>query len=372
MQAKQLLLISLLICSSIAVQNPIFLNETFYPGLVKDDSDIFYILFESRSNPSSDPLILWLNGGPGCSSLLGLFSELGPYRVAKDITLVSNPYSWNNNASVLFVDQPIGTVFSNLGKSNVLKSEEEISQHMYSVLQTFLQTYPQYVNRDFYIAGESYSGQYIPDIGSHIIKTGDLQIKLCGVAIGNGWVDPYYQKPSYAEFKYKNGLIDEETYKSALKQFVECSKLIKAEAPHSEQSEVCEPPFTEIIINSSASFYNYKKPFVKSTCFDDENNLQKFLMRKDVQQILGVSGRKWTSCVNNVYDEMISLENRSATKDLLNVVEANIEVLIYSGDLEIYHVQLSLVLSCIISKCNTEWSIHEADNMVPKDQPEAA
>ncbi|EAR93047.2 serine carboxypeptidase family protein (macronuclear) [Tetrahymena thermophila SB210] len=403
MQAKLIFLISFLVCSSIAMQNPIFLNETFYPGLVKmqNDSDIFYILFESRNNPSSDPLILWLNGGPGCSSLLGLFQELGPFRVTKDITLVSNPYSWNNNASVLFVDQPIGTGFSSLGKSEILKTEEEISQHMHKVLQTFLQTYPQYVNRDFYIAGESYAGQYIPAIGSYIVKTGDLQIKFRGVAIGNGWVDPYYQRPSYAEFTYKNGLIDKETYKSTSQQFVECAKLIKAEAPHSEQSEVCEPPFTEIVINSSANFYNYKKPCLDSTCFDEDNNLQKFLTRKDVQQILGVDGRKWTSCVNNVYDEMITLENRSAVKDLLNVVEANIEVLIYSGDLDIMCNYLGgeqwthnfewknknqfqaesyqnvtmngQVIGKVKSVSNFSFHVvHEAGHMVSKDQPEAA
>ncbi|KAL4442630.1 hypothetical protein ABPG74_007032 [Tetrahymena malaccensis] len=403
MKAKQLLFISLLICSSIAVQNPIFLNETFYPGLVKlkDDSDIFYILFESRSNSSTDPLILWLNGGPGCSSLLGLFQELGPYRVTKDITLVSNPYSWNNNASVLFVDQPIGTGFSSLGKSKILKTEEEISQDMHQVLQNFLQAYPQYINRDFYIAGESYAGQYIPAIGSHIVKAGDLKIKFRGVAIGNGWVDPYYQRPSYAEFTYKNGLIDEETYKSTSQRFVECAKLIKAEAPHNVQSEVCEPPFTDIVINSSASFYNYKKPCLDNTCFDDDNNLQKFLTRKDVQQILGVEGRKWTGCVNNVYDEMISLENRSATKDLLYIVEANIEVLIYSGDLDVMcnylggeqwthnfewknksqfqaaqyqNVTLNgQVIGKVKSASNFAFHVvYEAGHMVPKDQPEAA
>ena len=71
---------------------------------MKPNSDLFYMLFESRSNPSEDPLVLWLNGGPGCSSLLGLFSENGPYWVNDDATLARNEHSWNNNANTLYVD----------------------------------------------------------------------------------------------------------------------------------------------------------------------------------------------------------------------------------------------------------------------------
>ena len=83
---------------------------------------IHYMYFESEGDPTTDPLILWTNGGPGCSGLLGLFSELGPWRPTKDsitgkLKLSINPYSWTKMANVLFVEQPAGVGFSYFTKN---------------------------------------------------------------------------------------------------------------------------------------------------------------------------------------------------------------------------------------------------------------
>ena len=86
-----------------------FINETWYSGTIDVDndncSDLFYWWFESKNNPTTDPLVLWLSGGPGCSSELALFYENGPYMFGKDnITLINNPYSWNSKANLIFLD----------------------------------------------------------------------------------------------------------------------------------------------------------------------------------------------------------------------------------------------------------------------------
>merc|ERR1712188_69043 len=75
-------------------------------------AQLFYWLFESKGSPSTDPLIIWLQGGPGCSSMLGLFNELGPYYVTLGGQLSDNDNAWNNIGNLLFIDQPAGTGFS--------------------------------------------------------------------------------------------------------------------------------------------------------------------------------------------------------------------------------------------------------------------
>jgi len=74
---------------------------------------MFYWHFESRSDPSTDPLVIWLSGGPGSSSLVNLFLENGPFSILDDLTLIKNIYSWNNKANLVFVDQPLGTYQTN-------------------------------------------------------------------------------------------------------------------------------------------------------------------------------------------------------------------------------------------------------------------
>ena len=78
---------------------------------------MFYWLFPSKSGYSeSDPLIIWFDGGPGCSDMLGMFYENGPYRIKhtgnNSIQLELNPYSWTNFGNILFIDQPRGTGLS--------------------------------------------------------------------------------------------------------------------------------------------------------------------------------------------------------------------------------------------------------------------
>jgi cathepsin A (carboxypeptidase C) len=153
-----------------------FVNETWYSGLIDIDhndnraDDIFYWWFESRSAPKDDPVVLWLTGGPGCASEIALFYENGPYQFEEDgKTLKSNPYSWNTNANLIYVDQPVGTGFSHSSLPHLNTNEEEISENMAQFLIKFLEKYPQLQGKDFYITGESYAGHYIPAIAHSLV-----------------------------------------------------------------------------------------------------------------------------------------------------------------------------------------------------------
>ena len=103
----------------------------------------FYWFFESRSAPKSDPVVLWMTGGPGCSSEVALFGENGPCSVnaAGDGT-IPNAFSWNSNASLLYIDQPAGTGFSYGAGADT--DEDGVATDMYDFLQQFMQAHPEY------------------------------------------------------------------------------------------------------------------------------------------------------------------------------------------------------------------------------------
>ena len=142
-----------------------------------------------------------MTGGPGCSSEVGLFYELGPWKFkgggqdgkdGDEVTLVKNPYAWNTVANILFVDNPIGTGYSTSDKQHLVETEDEIAEQMERFLRGFLKQNPDFNGRDFYVSGESYAGKYVPAVTHRLLFTADdIDLDLKGMSIGNGVVDPF-------------------------------------------------------------------------------------------------------------------------------------------------------------------------------------
>lgn len=114
--------------------------------------------FEARNNPNTAPLAAWFNGGPGCSSMIGLFQENGPCRFENGESTPSlNPYSWNNYANMLYIDQPIGVGFSY--GTDPVTSTLTAAPYVWKLIQAFYDQFPKYENREFGIWTESYGGR---------------------------------------------------------------------------------------------------------------------------------------------------------------------------------------------------------------------
>ncbi|CCM03187.1 uncharacterized protein FIBRA_05309 [Fibroporia radiculosa] len=171
---------------------------------------MWFWFFESRNEPETAPFTLWLNGGPGCSSMIALFQENGPCFVNPDnSSTYINPYSWNNISNMIYIDQPIGTGFS-YGTRDV-NSTFSAAPEIWKAFQILFESseFKKYQNREFIFATESYGGHYGPGFVTYFdeqnakIANGSIEgepINVSALMINNGWFDPLIQNQAYVDF----------------------------------------------------------------------------------------------------------------------------------------------------------------------------
>jgi carboxypeptidase C (cathepsin A) len=176
---------------------------------VSPTRSIHYWYIESLNNPTTDPVVLWTNGGPGCSGLLGLGTEFGPFIFEAGGQLSQNPFTWNNLANILYVEQPAGVGFSKFSDpedENV--GDERSALDNYQLIKNFFERFPERKNNEFYIASESYGGHYIPHLAKTILdKNTDNSINFRGFLVGNPYVDPFSNDVTMIQTYYMHGLI---------------------------------------------------------------------------------------------------------------------------------------------------------------------
>jgi hypothetical protein len=207
-----------------------------YAGTMPMDSgdrhgNTMFWLFEPTKQNVPDSIVIWLNGGPGCSSFnCGVMMEHSPvtqplhpagYCCLVDSTpaLHYNEHTWTKATAMLYIEHPIGTGFSR-GHPNP-ENEMEASGDLDVFLQNFFEVFEHLRHYDFYIMGESYAGMFIPSVARYIQAEnekalGDSSssrhiVHLKGVAIGNGWMDGMVQGPATIDYSWYHGLIDKPT-----------------------------------------------------------------------------------------------------------------------------------------------------------------
>jgi carboxypeptidase C (cathepsin A) len=164
----------------------------------KVDDHYFYWYFESRRSPATDPLVLWLTGGPGGSSIMAMLAENGPCNILPGVATETNPYSWPAQANVLWLDQPTSVGFSYGEKQDKDFNETDVGENIFWFLQGFLAKHLELEGRKFFITGESYGGHYVPVAAHYLWRQsrlipGVVKLNLQGIAIGNGLTDPIIQ-----------------------------------------------------------------------------------------------------------------------------------------------------------------------------------
>lgn len=154
------------------------LSRVYYPDLVlrgiesysgfltvnkEYNSNMFFWYFPARKNPATAPLYQWLQGGPGGSSIYGMFMENGPVFInAKTGRIETRKYNWNENFHMLYMDNPVGCGFSFTNSTaGYLTNQVDIGKYLLEALVQFHQLFPELRRNSFYLTGESYAGCYL-------------------------------------------------------------------------------------------------------------------------------------------------------------------------------------------------------------------
>eukprot|EP00388_Colpodella_angusta_P012219 GDKJ01031033.1.p1 GENE.GDKJ01031033.1~~GDKJ01031033.1.p1 ORF type:complete len:492 (-),score=73.35 GDKJ01031033.1:126-1601(-) len=316
-----------------SINDDVFLGEPFETGYAKMEprGHMFFWHIPSRKSANNAPLVMWLSGGPGCGSDLAVVGINGPWWVDEDtVTLRKNEHSWTNHANMLYVDQPLGSGFST-AELNYKISAEGVSKDLRSFLEKFLEIRPEYKNRPFFIAGESYAGKYVPNIGEFILDNPIDGLNFQGIAVGNGWVDPPSQYPAYAKFGHEEGLISSTMYPFLKKSFSMCGEAMKT--PFWPVSlPVCNA-MTMGVLNGRSPYHIKRKCKDPPQCLDaDVETL--FFNRADVRARLGVLGSvgEWKACSQIVHLALLGDYAKSSLPSIEAILASKKLVLFYYGD----------------------------------------
>ncbi|CAB4289162.1 unnamed protein product [Prunus armeniaca] len=184
---------------------------------VKAGRSLFYYFVEADKEPDKKPLTLWLNGGPGCSSIGGgAFTELGPFYPTGDGRgLRRNLMSWNRASNLLFVESPAGVGWSYSNTSSDYNSgDASTARDMHTFLLKWYEKFPAFRSRELFLTGESYAGHYIPQLAIAILDHNEhstgFKFNLKGIAIGNPLLRLDRDIPATYEYFWSHGMISDE------------------------------------------------------------------------------------------------------------------------------------------------------------------
>ncbi|KAL7690788.1 putative peptidase S10, serine carboxypeptidase, alpha/Beta hydrolase [Plasmopara halstedii] len=322
---------------------------------------LFYWYAQSRRSPASDPIVLWLNGGPGCASSEGFFTENGPFVAKRDGTVGLNPYGWNARANIVWVDSPSGVGFSKpLQTTAGYYNDNIVSDRLRLFLREFYNKYPELQGHDFYLAGESYAGMYIPFLVERLVDDPLEGVHLKGFAIGNPLTDMQIDGNAYMEYYYSHALISHGDYLTLLDYCehnisqcmftnVNCTShceeaVIKAhEAADTDEfnhyyiyGDVCRMRNNQRnalhshLVAKMGTKYKTHRGVVGPCAGDFTRTL---LNRMDVQEALHIEGdlpMKWIDCQSYISH---NFDRTFSTLDKYRKLLGNgLKVLIYSGD----------------------------------------
>ena len=347
---------------------------TGLPGLPRDwagrhwagmiDSDdrtggrLFYWLFEKKEKPApGTPVIIWLNGGPGCSSMDGLFLELGPLRLAprgRGAGLERRPDSWHAAGHALFLDQPVGTGFSRTSPRGHCRDDACIVDQFETFLARLARSLPELLLKDgttsapIYFAGESHAGHYIPLMMQKLLyyATSGIGWDVRGAALGNAWIDPFHQYDATRAARAIGILGDAEANRIVAKEKTCQAKLSRGTYVVKE----CWDLLDDVLrvtrsrgggrASLGANQYDARDAVRSSRFFPpDHERVEAYMNRPEVRSALHVdrASQRFRECADPPYDALRHQDGLGVVPTLRRLLDGPkaVRLLFYNGDMDL-------------------------------------
>ncbi|CEL11419.1 Putative Pheromone-processing carboxypeptidase kex1 [Aspergillus calidoustus] len=318
----------------------------------ENNGHLFFWHYQNRHIANRQRTVIWLNGGPGCSSMDGALMEIGPYRLKDNETLEYNEGSWDEFANLLFVDQPVGTGFSFVNTNSYIRELDEMANQFITFLEKWFALFPEYERDDIYLAGESYAGQYIPYIAKAIQdrneKPGGSKAiwSLRGLLIGNGWISPAEQYPAYLAYAYEEGLVEEGSKLGNELEVLQsvCKSKMGTGTPKVTIND-CEEVLNKLLSkthdsnNQCLNMYDIRLRDSADSCGmswpPDLVDVKPYLQMPEVVLALNINPDKrsgWDECAGDVSRSFRPQRSPPSVTLLPGLLESGVEILLFSGD----------------------------------------
>ncbi|KAM0881647.1 hypothetical protein ACQ4PT_032809 [Festuca glaucescens] len=317
-----------------------------YSGYVTVDENngraLFYYLVEAATDPAAKPLVLWLNGGPGCSSFgYGAMIELGPFRVNSDNkTLSPNEHAWNNVANVIFLDSPAGVGFSysNTTSDYDKSGDQKTADDAFLFLLNWLERFPEYKGRPFYISGESYAGHYVPQLAATVLSHNlnnatRTSLNLQGILVGNPYLDDNMNTKGVIDFLWSHAVILDEVFANItrscnfkLSDGKACSDAMAAyDSANADPFDIYGP----VCIDAPDGTY-YPSRYIPGYDPCSGYYVDAYLNDPEVQKALHARTIKWAGCTDLHWKDSVA----SMVPTLKFLMANGLPVWLFSGDFD--------------------------------------
>lgn len=303
------------------------------------DSNQFFWYFPAMvSDNKYAPVVVWLQGGPGATSLYGLFTENGPIKVLNE-KFVRRKYNWALNHHIIYIDNPVGTGFSFTNDvKGYCTDQVQVGEQLYSTVIQFLQLFPELQNNKFFVTGESYAGKYVPALAYTIHKKNPdakLKVNLKGIAIGNGLSDPEHQMV-YSKYLYQIGLIDWNQEKVFSEYEAQTVKYIQ-QGQWEEAFNTFDDLLNGDLINGSSIFhsmtgFNFYFNYLHTKDYSDEG-FGKMIQKSSVRKQIHVGNKPFNN--GTEVEKHLKQDVMKSVAPWVSELLDNYYVVIYNGQLDI-------------------------------------